>query len=101
MSRMSREFGLVLLGAGILTAGYFSAPAPEEEMEKKADEQAAERTGHDSRSHHRSHGFVPLFLFVHSPAYAGNASGRPASYSPTTRAGGFGGAGRAMSGGGS
>ena len=99
MSRMSREFGLVLLGAGILTAGYFAAPAPEDEMEKKADEQAADRTGHD-RTHHRN-GMVPLFLFIHSPAYAGNASGRPSAYSPTTRAGGFGSAGRAFSGGGS
>jgi hypothetical protein len=99
MSRMSREFGLVLLGSGILTAGYFAAPSPEEEMERKADEQAAERTGHP---HQRSHyGHVPLFLFVHSPAYAGNRTGRPASYSPTTRAGGFGSAGRAFSGGGS
>ncbi len=101
MSRMSREFGLVLLGAGILTAGYFTAASPEAEMEKKADEQAADRTGNDSRTHHHRHGFVPLFLFVHSPAYAGHASGRPTSYSPTTRAGGFGGAGRAMAGGGS
>lgn len=99
MSRMSREFGLVLLGTGILTAGYFTAAAPEEEMEKKADDQAADRTGHD-RTHHR-HGMVPLFLFVHSPAYAGNRTGRPSSYSPTTRAGGFGSAGRAFSGSGS
>ena len=99
MSRMSREFGLVLLGAGILTAGYFAAPSPEDEMEKKADEQAADRTGHD-RTHHRS-GMVPPFLFIHSPAYAGHASGRPSAYSPTTRAGGFGSAGRAFSGGGS
>ena len=99
MSRMSREFGLVLLGAGILSAGYFLAPSPEDEMEKKSDEQAADRTGHD-RTHHR-HGMVPLFLFIHSPAYAGNASGRPSAYSPTTRAGGFGSAGRAFSGGGS
>ena len=98
MSRMSREFGLVLLGAGILTAGYFTAPSPEEEMEAKADEQAAERTGHShDRTHYRhGHGF---FLFVHSPAYAGSATGRPSAYSPTTLAGGFGGAGRAMSGG--
>ena len=100
MSRMSREFGLVLLGTGILTAGYFTATSPEDEMEKKADEQAATRTGHSNGSHHRT-GIIPLFFFVHSPAYAGNNTGRPSSYSPTTRAGGFGGAGRAMAGGGS
>ncbi len=99
MSRMSREFGLVLLGTGILTAGYFTAASPEDEMEKKADEQAADRTGHNrDGSRHHTGGF---FLFVHSPAYAGNRMGRPMSYSPTTRAGGFGSAGRAFSGSGS
>ena len=101
MSRMSREFGLVLLGSGILTAGYFTIPSPEEEMERKADEQSAARTGHNSDGTHRRYGMMPLFLFVHSPAYAGNATGRPSAYSPTTRAGGFGSAGRAVSGGGS
>ena len=98
MSRMSREFGLVLLGSGILSAGYFTAPSPEQEMEKKAEDQAAERTGHSRSSGYHGGGF---FLFVHSPAYAGNSGGRPSAYSPTSRAGGFGTVGRAFSGGGS
>ena len=34
MSRMSREFSLVLVGAGILTAGYFMWP--EQDFEKRA-----------------------------------------------------------------
>ena len=101
MSRMSREFSLVLLGSGILTAGYFSAPSPEGEIEKKQDEKMAERVGDKSGG---SHGYRPggMFLFIHSPYYGGGTTnGRPAAYSPTTRAGGLGGAGRAFSGGGS
>jgi len=98
MSRMGKEFGLVLLGTGILSAGYFLAPSPEEEMEKKAEEQAAQRTGHNNSSRYHGGGF---FLFVHSPAYSGSASGRPSAYSPTSRSGGFGTVGRAFSGGGS
>ena len=98
MSRMGKEFGLVLLGSGILSAGYFTAPSPEEEMEKKSVEQAAQRTGHNNSSHYHGGGF---FLFVHSPAYAGSNTGRPSAYSPTARSGGFGTVGRAFSGGGS
>ena len=98
MSRMSREFSLVLLGSGILTAGYFTAPSPEGEMEKKQEEQAAARTGHGSGYRHGG----GMFLFIHSPYYGGGSvNGRPAAYSPTTRSGGLGAAGRAFSGGGS
>lgn len=99
MTRMSKEFTLVLLGSGILTAGYFTVPPAEEEMEAKAEEQAATRTGHSSSSYHRYH-TGGLFLWVHSPGYAGHTSGRPAAYSPTTRSGGFGSVGRSFSGGG-
>ena len=109
MSRMSSEFSLVLLGSGILTAGYFTAPSPEEAMEKKVDEQASKRVGEDEAERqarerngggYRSGGM--MFLFIHSPYYGGGTTnGRPAAYSPTTRAGGLGGAGRAFSGGGS
>ncbi len=96
MSRMSKEFGLVLLGAGVLTAGYFTLPAGEDEMEAKAEEQAATRTGHHSGSHYRTGG---MFIWIHSPGYAGTSSGRPMAYSSTSRAGGFGGVGRSISGG--
>jgi hypothetical protein len=43
MTRMSREFSLVLLGAGLLTAGYFMWP--EQDFEKRAEEQANNRVG--------------------------------------------------------
>ena len=96
MTRMSKEFSLVLLGAGLLTAGYFMVPPAEEEMEAKAEEQAAHRTGHTN--YHRYH-TGGVFLWVHSPGYAGTTTGRPAAYSATARAGGFGTFGRAYSGG--
>jgi len=43
MTHMSREFSLVLLGAGLLTAGYFMWP--EKDFEKRAEEQAQNRVG--------------------------------------------------------
>jgi hypothetical protein len=47
---MSREFSLVLLGAGLLTAGYFAWP--EKDFEKRAEEQARKRVGgNGSRGH--------------------------------------------------
>lgn len=101
MTRMSREFSLVLLGSGILTAGYFVAPSPDEELEKKAEEQAAVRVGHDSdqaRTHYRRTG-VPIVFFVHSHGYAGSSYGRSAA-SPTVSRSGFGGVGRSMGAGG-
>ena len=98
MTRMSKEFSLVLLGSGILTAGYFTVPAAEKEMEEKAEEQAAHRTGHTN--YHRHYGHGGLFLWVHSAGYAGHPSGRPAAYSPTARSGGFGSTGRGFTGGG-
>ncbi len=100
MTRMSKELSLVLLGSGILTAGYFTIPSAEEGMEQKAEEQAATRTGHSQSSYHRHYGHGGLFLWVHSAGYAGHASGRPAAYSPTTRSGGFGSISRGFSGGG-
>jgi hypothetical protein len=96
MTRMSREFSLVLLGAGILTAGYFVAPSREEELEQKANEQAARQVGHHNY-HHRTG--VPLLLFVHSRGYAGSSARSPAM--PNTHRGGFGGTGRALGAGGS
>ncbi len=98
MTRMSREFSLVLLGAGILTAGYFAAPSPEDELERKADEQAARRVGHTTTTHRRSGG--PLVLFVHGPGYAGSGYSR-APAMPSVSRGGIGGIGRAMGAGGS
>lgn len=100
MTRMSKELTLVLLGSGILTAGYFTVPSAEEGMEEKAEEQAAHRTGHSHSSYHHHYRAGGLLLWVHSPGYAGHPTGRPAAHSPTTRSGGFGSISRGYSGGG-
>lgn len=99
MTRMSKEFTLVLLGAGVLTAGYFAIPSAEEEMEAKAEDQAAERTGHGTSHHSSGYHSGRGLIWLHSPGYSGTGTGRPAAYSATTRTGGFGGVGRAFSGG--
>ena len=93
MTRMSREFGLVLLGSTMLGGAYALSPSPEKDMEEKGNREAAQRTGH----HYRHGG--GFFLWVHSPAYAGSPTGRPHAYSPTARTGGFGSVGRTFSGG--
>jgi hypothetical protein len=49
MTRMSREFSLVLLGAGLLTAGYFMWP--EQDFEKRSEEQAQRRVGGRTGGH--------------------------------------------------
>jgi hypothetical protein len=92
MTRMSREFTLTLLGSGILTAGYFAAPDPVEEIQQKADVQAAHRVG---GTHHAGY-FHPL-IWVHSPGYSGSHMGRPVSSHAGVTRGGIGGVGRSVS----
>ena len=87
-------------GPGILTAGYFVAPSPDEELEKKADEQAAQRVGHRDTAHRRHMG-IPLFLFVHSRGYAGWRPARSPAMPTSPTAAAFGGTGRAIGAGGS
>jgi hypothetical protein len=98
MTRMTRDFSLVLLGASILTAGYFLAKSPD--MEAKADEQAAERVGGGERDssgrYHYRPGFV--MVWVHSPVYSGGA-GRSPAVGGVSR-GGFGGGAKAAGAGG-
>ena len=92
MTRMSREFSLVLLGAGLLTAGYFMWP--EKDFEKRAEEQANNRVG----GRRGTTGHV-LFIghFGGSSARAGG--GRPAAMASVSR-GGFGSIGARVGGGG-
>ena len=87
MTRMTKEFSLVLLGSGLLTAGYFLWP--EDNFDKKAQDQAAQHAG---GTRYR-HGVIPIFITT--PRYAA---------APTTSSGisrsGFGATGRSFSGGG-
>jgi hypothetical protein len=95
MTRMGREFSLVLLGSGILTAGYFLAPSNDEALAAKADQQAAERVHNSTGTHHRSGFHYTPLLWVHSTGYAGSSTGRPGTYSsPGVTRGGIGGIGR-------
>lgn len=72
MTRMSREFSLVLLGTGLLTAGYFAWPEPD--FEKRAEEHAARRTGSRTGGH---------ILFI------GHFGGGPSSVSGGARSAAF------------
>lgn len=94
MTRMTREFSLVLVGAGILSAGYFLWP--EKDFEKRAEEQAQARVGGNGRT---SHGH--MLFFVHTTSgqrYATAGAARsPAMAAVGTR--GFGSTGARISGG--
>lgn len=84
--RMSREFNLVLLGAGLLTAGYFlwpSDPAP-------GNEQADAGGGGNGNGNRTARTYRPGgFIFITSHSYT---STRAATTSTVSR-GGFGGVG--------
>jgi hypothetical protein len=94
---MSSELPLVLLGAGLLTAGYFLVADNEvaQTQEQQANEETTTRTGVP----HRSHGHV--FVWVHSSGSYGSGSrvASPSSISSSGR-GGFGGSSSFFSGGG-
>ena len=95
MTRMSKEFSLVLLGAGMLTAGSFVWP--EDDFEGRANEAAAEQVGGHAGGSGRTH-YRPGFIFI--PLGMG---GRVSSASPARSStaaisrGGFGGVGRSIS----
>jgi hypothetical protein len=94
MARMSREFNLVLLGAGLLTAGSFLWP--EEDPAKRAEQEAA--NGGGGNSHSRSRGSRIFFVTYYTrPSVPSAAS--PSAVGGTSR-GGFGRVGGAFSGGG-
>jgi hypothetical protein len=87
MARMSREFSLVLLGAGLLTAGYFLWP--EEDPLKIANEQAAAGGGGPGTGGRSRH-----VVFVHV-----RGARSPALVRTATSRGGFGRVGVGMAGG--
>jgi hypothetical protein len=91
MTRMSREFSLVLLGAGVLTAGYFMWPEPD--FEKRAEEQARQRVGG------RTGGGMLVFIHTGGGGAYSTTGGRGATMASVSR-GGFGGIGGRVSGGG-
>src|SRR5262245_9834052 len=98
MTRMGREFSLVLVGSGILTAGYFMAPDPAAAMEEKADKQVADRVAANENNRRHYYG-GHVFIWAHSPAYTSNY-GRSTSAMTGVSRGGFGGFGRSAGAGG-
>jgi hypothetical protein len=93
MTRMSREFSLVLLGAGVLTAGYF-VNREDNDLFAKEEDQARKQVS--SSRHHGSSGGM---IFLHGGGYAGGKSSSRASASGVARRG-FGGMSAHFGGGG-
>jgi len=91
---MSREFSLVLLGAGVLTAGYFVFAEDDKLFAKEEDQAKSQANG----SHNRS-GYHGGLIFLHSGGYSGGRSSSPAMASGVAR-GGFGSIGAHTSSGG-
>src|SRR5437870_5463879 len=75
MTRMSREFSLVLLGSGILTAGYFLAPDPADAMADKADKQVGDRVAANDQNRRHYYGGSHVFIWAHSPGYTARYGG--------------------------
>jgi hypothetical protein len=99
MARMSREFSLVLVGSGILTAGYFVYP--DEDLEAKQNEQVQQQLGGNNGNHNGHRVYRPGFIWIHTGAWGyggGNYSRAPAMGGHVAR-GGFGGIGRGSVGG--
>ena len=94
MARMSREFQLVLLGAGILTAGSFLWPDPS--IIDVAENKANDPDGGNNSSGRR--GRIGYVMFLHTRSSPSRTMLR--SSSPSVSRGGFGSSGARFSGGG-
>jgi hypothetical protein len=91
MARMSREFSLVLVGAGVLTAGYFYF-SEDEKLFAKEEEHARQQV-----SSRRGGPYYGPLIFYHA-SYSNGRINAPSTASNVTR-GGFGGIGRITAGG--
>jgi hypothetical protein len=83
---MTREFSLVLLGSGLLTTGYFAWP--EQDFEKRAEEQARQRVGGNANAR-RTGGST----FIYIGSFGGGSSSVSGGRSPAMASvskGGFG-----------
>jgi len=96
MTRMTREFSLVLLGAGLLTAGYFAWP--EQDFEKRAEEQAAKRVGGNNGGNNAGTRRGHTFIYIGHFGSTSTTSARSPAMGGVSR-GGFGTVGGRVSGG--
>ena len=91
MPRMTREFSLVLVGSGILTAGYFLYP--DDDLEAKQKEQvqqqlAGNNNNNNQQGHRRTH---VGFIWIHTGAWGASGAefaGRPPWAAATSPAAG-------------
>jgi hypothetical protein len=88
MARMTREFGLVLIGAGVLTAGSFFWPT--QDLEAVANEQANQQVASSNNGGHRRAGGGMMFLWI---SRGGGVSSAPVAASPMNSKTGLGGGG--------
>jgi hypothetical protein len=91
MTRMTREFSLLLLGSTMLTSGYFLWP--EQDFEKRSEEQAQRRVGGAGRS-----SGVHILYIGHYGGSGSVSGGRSPAMSGVSR-GGFGSVGGRVGGG--
>jgi hypothetical protein len=80
MTRMTREFSLVLLGATVLTAGYL-AWDEEKAIARNAENNGRKRVGGGTSGH--------TLIWVHSSGGRSVSGGKPATLAGVSR-GGFG-----------
>ena len=93
MTRMGKEFTLVLLGEGVLTAGAFAWP--EDDAEEKANKAAQQQVGGNTNGRHHGMAFIYLGRFG-GGGYGNSSVARPGMANVSK--GGFGNFGRAASG---
>ncbi|MCI0456262.1 MAG: hypothetical protein L0Z62_04680 [Gemmataceae bacterium] len=89
MARMTREFSLVLLGAGVLTAGSFFWPR--EDLEAAAAEQANQQVASSNSSGYRRTGGGFFFVYMGRMGAMSGPSAASPMKSGALRGGGFGG----------
>ena len=96
MTRMTREFSLVLLGAGLLTTGYFVYDG-DDAVAKEADKRAENRVGGNNNGARRSGGG---FIFIgHFGGGSSSVSGGRSPAMASVSKGGFGSIGGRVGGG--
>jgi hypothetical protein len=100
MARMTREFSLVLVGSGILTAGYFLYP--DDDLEAKQKEQVQQQLAGNNNNNgaRRTGGGGFIWIYTGAWGHSGSAaSGRPTAMGGNISRGGFGSIGRGSVGG--
>ncbi|QVL30405.1 hypothetical protein KIH39_16270 [Telmatocola sphagniphila] len=99
MARMSREFSLVLLGAGVMTAGYFLYPEPALDASEKQQEDAElAQNGVDSNTSSGGGSHSHFFWYHTGYGYGSGSRSSFSSASSAVRSGGFGSFGRGAAG---